>query len=89
MKFLVLLMVFISGYFGTSQSSTVAGNYKMLLGSKGAFGFRQFELFEDGTFLFHAHRENPKDIPPVRDEYGKGQYKVVSKKYGDIEQKHI
>ena len=79
MKKTIVLTVFllVSSLSLFSQSEQVAGKYIHRIESKENDVFEyEMTLHEDGTFDFYYHSHINRGIPPEKDFYGKGTWRV-------------
>ena len=96
MKILFTYLILISNFTVFSQSKTVVGDYKLVLGSSENDVFEyKMTLNQDGTFFLHYYSNIKKGIPPKVNKYGKGKWteenKVISlfcDKQLDLDEKH-
>lgn len=76
MKFLLSLTIFLFSFIPFAQSKTVAGTYILKIKTSNALIEDTLILNADGTFTFHEYDWHENGIPPERDKYAKGQWKI-------------
>ena len=76
MKNVFFLTVLLFSAALIAQTETIAGTYIMKLKSSNASFEDTLILNTDGTFTFHEHDWHEGGIPPERNKYGKGQWRI-------------
>lgn len=74
MKYLVSFLLLLSSLIANSQD--VVGNYEVRYESSNALTIDKLILNADGTFVFHEYDKHDGGIPPERNKYGKGTWKL-------------
>jgi len=76
---LISLLFFINILNVYSQSETVAGEYTREWKGSNGESLRKIILNLDGTFLFHTWERHDGGLPPERNFYAKGSWKLDKK----------
>lgn len=97
MKIFHLLLVFSLFNVSLTAQTTVdevSGVYEMRIDATNALIIDTLTLNSDGTFVFHEYDKHEKGIPPERNKYGKGKWKLekniilMSTDKNDLDTKH-
>ncbi|MGJ8591337.1 MAG: hypothetical protein ACSHXF_02245 [Aquaticitalea sp.] len=76
-SFLITLLIAIN--FATVSQTTineVSGNYEVTYDSTNALIIDKLSLNSDGTFVFHEYDKHDNGVPPERNKYAKGTWKL-------------
>lgn len=77
-----------------NNSSEISGVYEMRIDVTNALIIDTLTLNSDGTFVFHEYDKHEKGIPPERNNYGKGSWRIeknvilFSVNKNDLDTKH-
>ncbi|MEY8022178.1 hypothetical protein AB8P51_15195 [Muriicola sp. SD30] len=96
MKVITSILLLLSSITLFSQTENIIGEYFFHAGEKGKHMIEYtLTLNQDGTFIFHSHRNHKNGIPWEENKYGKGSWsldgKVVSfvtNEQRDLDEKH-
>ena len=78
MRFVIILF-FVSIFSIYSQSETVSGQYSREWKGTNGESKRKIILNPDGTFIFHTFERHDGGLPPERNFYAKGSWKLDKK----------
>ena len=76
MRLLIPFTLILLSFNAISQKETIAGKYILKLESSNALIEDTLILNDDGTFIFHEYDKHDNGIPPERNKYGKGKWKI-------------
>ncbi|GAA3777823.1 hypothetical protein GCM10022271_07540 [Corallibacter vietnamensis] len=76
MKITLSLFTIIIHFLSVAQTKSIVGTYEMRLDSSNALVVDTLVLNNDGTFVYHVYDKHDGGIPPERNMYGKGTWKL-------------